>query len=261
MDQTTQNTVLRLALLSLGLLLLAALSACAPKYPNCSKDSQCAKHNQVCVDKICRDCRDSSQCNKVDPCMACSAGYVCTRIPGCCKSDLDCPGGRCWKTGGAVTGQCGGACQDDSHCPAGQKCSGGACVPATECSSDASCPTGQKCINGVCTPSCTIQNVLFDFNESSVRLDQEGVVSGNATCMKEAGRAYRVEGHCDERGSDEYNLALGQRRAGSVARAYKRLGISDGSISVISYGEERPTCTEQTEACWAQNRRAETNPR
>lgn len=261
MDHTTQNSVLRLALLSLGLLLLAGLSACAPKYPNCNKDSQCAKHNQVCVDKICRDCSDSSQCNKVDPCMACSAGYVCTRSPGCCKSDLDCPGGRCWKTGGAATGQCGGACQDDSHCPAGQKCSGGACVPSAECSSDAGCPTGQKCVNGECTTGCNIQNVLFDFNESSVRLDQESIVSGNATCMKEAGRAYRVEGHCDDRGSDEYNLALGQRRAGSVARAYKRLGIADSSISVISYGEERPACTDQTETCWSQNRRAETNLR
>jgi peptidoglycan-associated lipoprotein len=261
MNTTAPNSTLRLALLSLGLLLLAGLGACSPKYPNCNKDSHCAKHNQVCVDKLCRDCSDSSQCNKVDPCMACTAGYVCSRAPGCCKSDLDCPGGQCWKSAGATTGQCGGACQDNSHCPAGQKCSGGACVPANDCTSDASCPSGQKCVNGECTSGCAIQSVLFDFNESSVRLDQESVVASNVQCMKEAGRAYRVEGHCDDRGSDEYNLALGQRRAGSVARAYKRLGIADGSLSVISYGEERPACTTQSETCWAENRRAETNPR
>ncbi|MCB2022891.1 MAG: hypothetical protein KDG44_18985, partial [Burkholderiaceae bacterium] len=65
MDQTSQYSYLRIALLGLGLLLMGSLGACSPKYPNCSKDAHCEKHNQVCVDKLCRDCRSSGDCNKV----------------------------------------------------------------------------------------------------------------------------------------------------------------------------------------------------
>ena len=65
-----------------------------------------------------------------------------------------------------------------------------------------------------------------------------------------------VEGHCDERGTNEYNLALGARRAESAKRYLIDLGISPSALSTISYGEELPLCKEQNEACWAKNRRA-----
>src|SRR5262247_2055159 len=67
-----------------------------------------------------------------------------------------------------------------------------------------------------------------------------------------------VEGHCDERGTREYNLALGERRANAVANYLTALGVDAGRLSVISYGKERPDCTDSNEACWAQNRRGVT---
>jgi peptidoglycan-associated lipoprotein len=68
-----------------------------------------------------------------------------------------------------------------------------------------------------------------------------------------------IEGHCDERGTREYNLALGERRANAVANYLTALGVDAGRLSVISYGKERPECTESNEGCWAQNRRGVTS--
>jgi len=65
-----------------------------------------------------------------------------------------------------------------------------------------------------------------------------------------------IEGHCDERGTNEYNLALGERRAKATMNYLVSQGIQANRITIISYGEERPICTEKTEACWAKNRRA-----
>ncbi|MBI3457958.1 MAG: OmpA family protein [Candidatus Rokubacteria bacterium] len=87
-----------------------------------------------------------------------------------------------------------------------------------------------------------------------------GGVSGpedNATWLKANPNALLlIEGHADERGTNEYNLALGERRAKATRDFLVSLGVEAGRMTVISYGEERPTCTERTEACWAQNRRA-----
>jgi peptidoglycan-associated lipoprotein len=107
-------------------------------------------------------------------------------------------------------------------------------------------------------PGCKVETVYFDFNEDAIRLDQESVVSGNAACLKANGSKVGLEGHCDDRGSDEYNLALGQRRANSVAKQYKALGVSEGQISgTVSYGEERGVCSDPDEGCWSRNRRVE----
>lgn len=243
-----------------GLAVLA--TGCGPTYPACENDEHCASHNQVCVDLQCVDCRDESQCNKVDPCMACTSGYTCARQERCCKTDLDCPGGRCWRDSGEITGVCGGQCQSDEHCPEGQRCVGDQCVPDISCNQDADCASGQKCVAGSCSQGgCDVITITFDFNEYSIRLDQEETIAANATCLKELSAPHRVEGHCDDRGSDEYNLALGQRRAGAVARHYKALGVNKSLMSIISWGEEQPMCTKSAEGCWNQNRRVETVPR
>lgn len=262
MTRIDRPTGLRLALLALGAVVLGALLvACGPKYPNCDGDEHCESHNQVCVDGQCRDCRDDSQCNEVDPCMECTGDYVCARKAGCCKSDLDCPGGRCWKDQGAEVGTCGGQCRSDDHCPDDQKCSGGQCVPAG-CYDDSACPAGQKCEDGKCVSAdCETETIYFDFDEHAIRLDQENKLSNNARCIRDSGQPHRLAGHCDERGSDEYNLALGQRRANAVKNAYVRLGVNAGVLSTISYGEEMPTCTRHNESCWQQNRRVETETR
>lgn len=240
-------------------LLTFALVACGPSYPECNNDEHCASHNQVCVDNLCRDCRDDHQCNRVNACMECTSGFVCRKLANCCQNDLDCPDGRCWKSAGQQTGQCGGQCQSSDHCPAGQRCEGGQCVPDVACSSSADCPEGESCVNGQCVRgSCEIVPVYFDFNEITVRLDQEGIVAANAACLQERVTRHVVEGHCDERGSDEYNLALSQRRAAALVRAYTALGVPSGLLSTIGFGEEKPACVESNENCWQKNRRTET---
>ena len=95
----------------LGFVLAAlTVSGCPKSYPDCDDDSTCKKHNEVCVDGRCHQCRDNSQCSAIDACQTCQ-GNACVRRPGCCKSDLDCPNGKCWKQGDGETGQCGGVCQ------------------------------------------------------------------------------------------------------------------------------------------------------
>ncbi|HEV8306730.1 MAG TPA: peptidoglycan-associated lipoprotein Pal [Methylomirabilota bacterium] len=102
-----------------------------------------------------------------------------------------------------------------------------------------------------------LRDIHFDFDKYEVRAQDKGVLDENAKWLKSNANALLlVEGHCDERGTNEYNLALGERRAKATRDYLVSLGIDGSRITVISYGEERPLCTERTEACWAQNRRA-----
>jgi peptidoglycan-associated lipoprotein len=101
--------------------------------------------------------------------------------------------------------------------------------------------------------------VRFDFDRSELGEEARKVLQANAAALKKRPDAeIQAAGHCDERGTTEYNLALAQRRATAVRNYYKNLGIKMSRMSTISYGEERPACAESTEDCWAQNRRAET---
>lgn len=104
--------------------------------------------------------------------------------------------------------------------------------------------------------------VYFDFDSFVVKDEYRGVVEAHAK-MLNADRSKRVsiEGHTDERGGREYNLALGQKRAEAVQRALTLLGASDRQIEAVSFGKERPAVAGSDEAAWAQNRRAELKPR
>ena len=103
----------------------------------------------------------------------------------------------------------------------------------------------------------TVKDVYFDYDKSDVRGDQQGSVQADAQFLGQHSNInFTIEGHCDERGSTEYNLALGDQRASSVKNALVGAGVSASRIKTISYGKEKPFCTESTEACWAQNRRA-----
>lgn len=100
-------------------------------------------------------------------------------------------------------------------------------------------------------------DVLFDFDKYDVKETYHPAMKAIAAWMtKNSGARLSVEGHCDERGTNEYNLALGDRRAKAVRDALVALGVASSKIDLISYGEEKPVCTEQTEDCWAKNRRA-----
>lgn len=107
-----------------------------------------------------------------------------------------------------------------------------------------------------------LQPVRFDYDATSIGDAGRPALRANAEYLKQhPDLEVLVEGHCDERGTTEYNLALGQRRAKAVRDYYIRLGVPGGKVATISFGEERPACPEATEGCWAENRRGETKVR
>jgi len=104
--------------------------------------------------------------------------------------------------------------------------------------------------------SQNIKDVYFDYDKSDIRPDQQVSIDADVQFLgQHSGISFTIEGHCDERGSTEYNVALGDKRASSVKNALTAAGISPNRIRTISYGKEKPFCTESDEACWQQNRR------
>jgi peptidoglycan-associated lipoprotein len=103
------------------------------------------------------------------------------------------------------------------------------------------------------------ETVYFDFDKSDLRQDARTTLSKNADIMLKSKQAVkvRIEGHCDERGSAEYNLALGERRAKSALQYLVTLGVQPDRLSIISYGKEKPAVQGSDEDAWAKNRRAE----
>lgn len=102
-----------------------------------------------------------------------------------------------------------------------------------------------------------IDDIYFEFDKYELRSEARQRLASNAEWMREHPEyVFTIEGHCDERGTNEYNLALGQRRASSAADYIGSLGVEMARMKTISYGEERPVCTESTEGCWQRNRRA-----
>lgn len=100
-------------------------------------------------------------------------------------------------------------------------------------------------------------DLLFEYDKYEVKESYKQTLQAVSSWMtKNTTARLSVEGHCDERGTNEYNLALGDRRAKAVKDYLVSLGVASGRIDVISYGEEKPACKEQTESCWAKNRRA-----
>jgi peptidoglycan-associated lipoprotein len=104
--------------------------------------------------------------------------------------------------------------------------------------------------------------VYFDFDSYIVKDDYKPVIEGNARqLVSNRGQRVVVEGHTDERGGREYNLALGQRRAEAVTRALMLSGVSENQVEAVSFGKERPAVAGSTEETWAKNRRAELRSR
>ena len=100
------------------------------------------------------------------------------------------------------------------------------------------------------------EGIYFDYDKSEIKADAKAVLEKKAAWLR-ANPSYKVkiEGNCDDRGTNEYNLALGDRRAKAAQKYLNALGISMDRMSTISYGEEKPTCTEKNEKCWSKNRR------
>mgnify|MGYP000906287389 CR=1 FL=1 len=102
-----------------------------------------------------------------------------------------------------------------------------------------------------------IAPIYFDLDQSDIKPQFESVLEAAAATLKSSGGSAVIEGHCDERGSDEYNVALGERRAVAVRRYLYNLGVPVSQLSVVSYGEARPAVSGTGETAWSLNRRAE----
>ncbi len=99
-------------------------------------------------------------------------------------------------------------------------------------------------------------DIHFDYNDSTIRQQDGGILQNNAAWLNQNPNArVQIEGHCDDRGSEEYNIALGAQRAQAAKDYMQTLGISSDRMSTISYGKELPLCNDETDDCWAQNRR------
>ncbi len=131
------------------------------------------------------------------------------------------------------------------------------------CSSDDQCGAKELCVSQRCvaiTPELAECRATahFDFDRSDVRREDQPSLQRAARCFTAlSGERAEVEGNCDERGTEQYNIALGFRRAHSVATYLQDLGVPAKGVSEVSYGKERPVCTDVSEACWARNRRAD----
>ena len=102
-----------------------------------------------------------------------------------------------------------------------------------------------------------VHDIFFDYDTADIRGDAQATLSQDAAYLNSHPNVkIAIGGYCDERGSNEYNLALGQSRAEAARSALVNAGVAAGRIRVISYGKEKPFCTESTEECWQQNRRA-----
>lgn len=260
-----------------------------PTYPQCETDAHCAPGREVCVYGECHGCALDSQCPADLMCL----DYRCQAKPTC-QVDSDCQDGKLCRDR-----QCTWACTQDKDCPSGQQCQNHQCkLPEPVCQVKGDCAANEVCRKGACVvprpgdpdyveepvePSveqpppeglsgadltgdrqlCGKESrVFFDFNLSQLRADGKDELARLARCLKDnAGMQALVQGHTDERGSTEYNMALGERRALAVRLYLKDLGVPPERIHLVSLGEERPLDIGHDEAAWARNRRAEIYPR
>ncbi|WP_205624712.1 OmpA family protein [Vulgatibacter incomptus] len=205
---------------------------------------------------LCEECGADSDCKAGFKCeVQTGGGNRC--VPAAeCYSNRDCSGGKVCQSGSCV------ACASDDACGPNMMCNNGACQPKAECSVDDDCRAGSNCIEGRCVavgPICPQDPIRFAFNEYSLSTQARTSLNGLADCLRQkAGNAaVTLEGHCDERGTEEYNMTLGEKRAVAVKKYLSNLGIDNGRLRTVSYGKERPAAYGSNEDAWAANRRVE----
>ena len=223
---------------------------CKPAYPKCDNDGNCNTdgHKGVCIDGTCQECGKDGDCQ---------AGFVC-RSNMCkpkpeCENDTQCTNPKICRGEKCVL-----ECAQDTDCGSGQQCKNNRCAVKAECAKDGDCTGGAKCVEGSCQApqACTMDPIHFGYNESTLDDTAKSQLQKNAECFKsnKAGTT-TIAGNCDDRGTEEYNLHLGQRRAEAARKYLIELGISKKQLKTVSYGKDKPTCSEASESCWGQNRR------
>ncbi|HEX9603413.1 MAG TPA: peptidoglycan-associated lipoprotein Pal [Myxococcales bacterium] len=239
-------------------LALALLFGCPkpPAYPECRNDDDCSGRAEVCINGVCRECRDDAQCAK-KPGTACVNNACQPKAQ--CQQNQDCPQAQKCAQNKCVPECTEATAQQD--CGAGKKCLSGRCAAPDACNVDADCGSGQACVQNRCAAaqaSCRLDTVYFGFDDSSLTPEARSTLDSDYQCLRQRGNPpATIAGHTDERGTTEYNLALGQRRAESVRKYLAGLGADASKMKVVSHGEERPADPGHDETAWAKNRRAE----
>ncbi len=234
------------------LLLLTAV-ACRPDYPNCEDDDDC--RGGVCVNRQCQQCLDDSQC----------------AVPG--AAGPTCVSGRCEQVAAKATPA---GCTSSADCQSGQRCDGQTCVAG--CAGDLDCGPEHTCTDGACvrrlathtvsagcrsmtdpaSGTVAVPPIHFEFNRDELTPEAQRTLDEAAPCLREAtAMVLVIEGHGDERGTQEYNLALGEKRAQRVRGYLGHLGVDVDRLRTLSKGENEPVCSAAVESCWSQNRRVE----
>jgi peptidoglycan-associated lipoprotein len=225
-----------------ALVLSFAVASCgdSSKKPGCKADQDC-KNGLVCAAGTCVACNDDAQCG---PGKTCSA-HACIAAPEC-TSDETCPPGQVCQAGRCK------ACAADSECGPGGVCAAGACTRPKKCGKDAECADDEDCVNNQCRKvgaptgtgdaKCTLSTVYFGFDDSSVQASERDRLAANVTCIEGTkGKNVYLIGHTDSSGTEEYNIALSERRAQSVADYMSRLGSDPARLQVVPKGETEPT--------------------
>jgi len=234
--------------------ILFALGGCTgPKYPKCEKDEHCADKKELCVEGSCQECRAETDCGDGRQC----AGGRC-EAKAECGSDAQCTNNQVCRTG-----KCQTECAADGDCGSSLKCKAARCVDKLACDGPSDCGGG-PCSAGRCATTdnvsrgmcATAPAVRFGFNDSELTEESRRALSDYVPCLKDKKGKITIEGHADERGTEEFNLALADRRARTVMKYLSTLGLTGPELDVISKGELDPEDSGQNEAAWSKNRRA-----
>lgn len=225
---------------ALALVLGFAATSCgdSSKKPGCKSDKDC-KNPLVCAVNTCVQCTTDAQCTGGQKCQA----NACVAAPEC-TSDETCPAGQVCQAGKCK------ACAADNECGPGGRCEAGACKKKT-CAKDTDCADDEDCTGGICIKAgaanndgatCTLATVYFGFDDSSVQASERDRLAGNVACVeKTKGKNVYLIGHTDTSGTEEYNIALSERRAQAVADYMSRLGSDPARLQVVPKGETEPT--------------------
>ena len=226
----------RKIIVGIGMGALVFMLGCPSSYPNCKADDECAEKGEVCVQGTCRECATDANCKLGFVCDA----NQCVPRPEC-RTHMDCGYGKVCKEQKCVedaSARAPGSCTSSSECPSGEECREGFCATAQ-------------------AATCTLPTIYFGFDESQLGATAQSELSAFANCLKRTPMSLNVEGHADERGTEEYNLQLSNRRAASVKRYLTTLGVSANSLNTLGYGKNRPAVRGSNEDAWAANRRVE----
>ncbi len=239
MDHTPRRPALAVLVAAAALVFAFAIS-CGDKskHAGCKTDKDCT-NGLVCADNTCVECNTDAQCPSGKKCSA----HACV-AKSQCEHDDQCPDGQVCQAGACK------ACSSDGDCGPGGTCQAGACQKPKKCAKDSDCADDEDCKEGVCRKAsaavtegpCPLSTVYFTFDSSGIEQSERDRLDANNACInKSKGKSVFLIGHTDTSGTEEYNIALSERRAQSVADYLARLGTDPAKLQVVPKGKTEPT--------------------